>query len=1259
MRSESGKRVCLLVLSLIFCFSAISQEAKTYRYHRDDDQTRYSFAPDGSIIIEYRLPQVNTNNISGPFGKYYRLTVPGHVPVSAPGKPELPVFSQLIMIPEGSVTRVRISDVKSVKIRPANGSGGILYPAQESESKSTQRQRPQFRIDRETYSRKGVIPSDTVIIEKLGTLRKNTLSNLYIKPARYNPHSNSVELITSMKIEISFSGSKSSGYEGISSASFTESMSKGVLNYNKELVPDYTDKPAGMIILTDTAFRKQIQPFIKWKTQEGFRITVLYRGEQLAGNTFDQLKETISNIYKSTLPGEPYPDYLLIIGDVSRIPSYGTTGNITDLYYAEFDGNGDYIPEMYYGRIPASDTSEVTSTLKKIMQYEKFDFDDTSTFYSRALATTGYDPDHAIYMDGQIKYCVTNYLTEGNNINENHFYHYTGTDRDAWLLQQKDSIIRLINEGTSFINYSGHGDASGWLHVNLKTADTASLSNRSMYPFIISNACRTGEFQTRNSFGPRMVLEKKRGAVGFIGCSNDSYWNEDYYWSVGLGEISDNPSYINKGLGAIDRLFHTHNEIPSDWYYTLGQINYSGNLSVSSSTSSWKKYYWETYNVIGDPSMIPIIGTPAKQNVTLPDTLPNGLTSLSLTVEPFSYVAISHSDILWDASFAGLSGAVTLEIPGVSNDSCLIVITRQKRKPIIKKIYFSKITHEFLNLDQSSVNDISGNNNSKADFKESIYLSVGISNKGLSDATGAYTRIVSGSPYITILNDSAYIGTISSGSQVTVNDKLQLKINDNIPDMGVASVKLLVKSNDSEKNYTIDFVVHAPKLNISSFVIDDVSYGNGNHIPDPGETFNLVFRINNDGSSDASGNLLTSSSSGNLTIADSPVNIPMIKQGSTTEIPVRVTLSPDATSGSYVEVGSELIAFPYEINKEFTFRVGRIRESFEANSFRIFPWINNSSVPWVITESNAFEGHLSARSGNTPDLGSSNLVIKAVYPSDDTLKFYYKVSCEATYDYLSFSLNGNEILKKSGETGWMKISIPVSKGLNTMAWRYIKDRTRNSGADCAWIDMIDFATMGSISYIQRDLEVARILPFQINQLGRSNVKIKVLNTGCDTIKGFNLAYKIDENIPVMQAFKEVLYPGGDSLEVIFQNKADFSKYGIYKFSTYGFGNNDDYKMNDTLNLIIENTEIKESLVVFPNPFSDSFTIYINTPVSDKVDITLVSLNGTALYQTRKEIIAGSNPVNVTVEGLAASTYYLYIRGTRINKTMPLIKVTDK
>ncbi len=161
-----------------------------------------------SVIINYSISELNIESVTNSAGSFYRLSIPGHIPSLVPGQPETPVFCRLISIPEGSGLRVKITDIRSTKIKPSGKKiEGLLFPAQESETKEEQQKQQVFKIDKAVYASKGLIASDTVRIEPLGTVRNKKISNLYIMPVRYNPYSNSIEVITSMRIEITFSNS--------------------------------------------------------------------------------------------------------------------------------------------------------------------------------------------------------------------------------------------------------------------------------------------------------------------------------------------------------------------------------------------------------------------------------------------------------------------------------------------------------------------------------------------------------------------------------------------------------------------------------------------------------------------------------------------------------------------------------------------------------------------------------------------------------------------------------------------------------------------------------------------------------------------------------------------------------------------------------------------------------------------------------------------------------------------------------------------
>ncbi len=1056
-----------------------------------------------------------------------------------------------------------------------------------------------------------------------------------------------------MDIDIIFKGDDGllSGVTAEESLLFSETLSKGVLNYAPgDLITGYSDEPVRMIIVTDTIFRKQLEPFLKWKTIKGFRTDVLYKGRDFAATSYLSLKDTLQKLYNHYSLTSVAPEYLLIIGDVSKIPYYGT-GYVSDTYYGEFDGNGDYIPDMFIGRLPVKDTGQLRGVLRKIIEYEMFEFEDTNDFYKRALATTGKDETYANHMNGQVKYAVTNYLNVSNGITGHHFYYPES-------FTKKDSIISLINNGLSFINYSGHGVSAGWQHVEIKTPDIAGLTNRSMYPFIISNACRTAQYDDSLSFGNKMVVSGGKGAIGFIGCSNDSYWDEDYYWAVGSGTPSSDPGFLTTGAGAYDRLFHTHGESPSDWYYTLGQVNFAGNLAVTSSTSSRKKYYWETYSLLGDPSLIPIIGQPLPFTVSVPDTIPNGIRTLSLITDPFAYVAISHRDTLLDASFASPSGSVSLDLPVITNDSCLVVITGQNRIPLFKRIHISAVEKEYINYTFTGINDAQGNNNGKADFGETFFLDLKIDNYGGSDAAGLSAVISSDSEWITILSDSVFIGTLSAGSRITLDNDFEISLDEDIPDRGIFSVNLYVKGPQTHKHFILTIEVHSAILEILSCTIDDTADGNGNFIAEPGEMFNLIFKIINRGSSSTAGDLDISGYSANLTIPDPSVKSGILESGNTSEIKVTVILSGTAETGDFFNISSVLNCPPDNVSRNFTFRAGRIRESFESGTFIVFPWINSGNKPWIISDDHAFDGNISARSGLISHNEQSNLAIRSIYEEADSVRFWYKVSSEQSYDYFSFLLNGQEIIRKSGETGWIRAAVPVPSGIHRMEWIYKKDNSVSHGSDGVWVDLIDFSDTAPVRYISKDLEVSGIIsPVVKDSYGREQVTVKVRNTGSTIINGFYLAYRTNENsLTEREFFNVVLKPLNDSVTVTFARRADLSRFGTYDFRVYSLDNNDEYTANDTINILFDNKVLKESVSVYPNPFTGSVTVEIASPTSGEVTITVVNNSGQKIYESDHVIVEGETLVTIDDLKAAPSVVYMNIKGAGLNSTIPLIKI---
>ncbi len=451
-------------------------------------------------------------------------------------------------------------------------------------------------------------------------------------------------------------------------------------------------------------------------------------------------------------------------------------------------------------------------------------------------------------------------------------------------------------------------------------------------------------------------------------------------------------------------------------------------------------------------------------------------------------------------------------------------------------------------------------------------------------------------------------------------------------------------------------------------MIDDSETGNGNFIADPGENIKFVFSVSNLGSSNTSGQFSISSPDTEISIIEPSKNSGILKSGDITTIALEAKVSALATEGSTVNIAAELNCDPYFSEKSFSLRIGRFQETFESASFRVFPWINVSEKPWILTQSSPYEGILSARSGKITDNQNTTLAIKAVYSAEDSIRFHYKVSSETGYDNFLVKVNGVEVLKKSGDISWTKTAVRVAAGMNIIEWIYKKDGSVSGGADCADIDLIDFARVSSVTYITRDIVAAKLAsPVQSPTMGIENVAVSLLNVGPDTIKGFNIAYSLNSEEPVVQHFNDNIIYNGDTVTVSFTAKADLSRYGDYELVVYSFDNNDDNLQNDTLRASLKNrvrrtgenerNDGKDAVLVSPNPFFDELNVLIVSETEEDIHVSLVSTAGKMVLD-RKEyhIIQGDNPITISGFMLAPAVYHLIIDYPGYSSAIKVIKL---
>jgi len=1198
---------------------------------------------DEGLILSYNSQNTSFEKISPGQGNFIRLRLDNHSFSAEPGKPQLPVLTRLIDYEKAKNAVIIITDVFTVRRSLEEfGEYNLIYPSQPGQTKNMQKQDDPLVIDKSVYSAKHAYLTDTVSIKKIGIMRGHSIASIEINPVIYNPSGKYVDIIRSMNIQVRYSpgGRVQAPSKGTEDYYFNDLLAKGLINYDADdIIPGFSLEPAGMIIISDKALKKHLQPLVKWKTRKGLRVTELYIGENGLERDFTAIKDSLNYIYNNSSPENPAPTFLLIAGDLNYVPASQGTNYLTDMYYAEFDGNGDFIPDMFTGRLPAKDTIQLEAMVKKIIQYESFDFADTVDHYRRAMAFTGFDEGYVSYMNGHVNYAA-GYFNQNPYPTDSYIFNHEMNDSIRNV--RYDSVRVLMNEGLGFINYTGHGSATSWLGTGVNSNFISGMTNESRYPLVISNACLTAKFDDNNCIGSAMVRALDKGALAFIGCTNDSYWAEDYYWSVGAGAFADDPSYEETGLGFYDRLFHLNGEKPSDWYTTAGQILYGGNLGVSASTSPRKQYYWENYVLLGDPSISPYIGVPEIMDDPLPDKIPPALKKLNISTAPFAYLGLSHADTLLDATYSTPTGTAYLDIPSSGKDSCVIVVSRQNARPLIKTVYFEESDTAWLSINDAVISDPAGNDNGKADYNENISLRIDLQNAGMQAAEDVYLKISSPSAYLSILSDSLYAGSIGAYTETTA-EGFDILIADSLPDLNTASIKIELHYNGNIVNRTIDFSLHAPEPLIMNCLVDDTISGNGNGLAEAGERIRLIFRVRNTGSSACSGDLSINNVSSYINFEETTLAGGILSPGEIVSIPVFAEIEAWTPESTRINFDVELTCMPYVTSKTLSIISGKTTEDFELLNFTTFPWINESAKPWIISEETSVSNMYSARSGHIGHNEKSELAMLLNLVEDDTLRFWYRVSSEKNWDSLSFAVNNKVMLSASGEIDWREAVIPLDRGVYELQWIYEKDGTVNNGSDCAWIDLVNFP---SKSFIRSAVHLNKISsPEEGKNYGDEVISVELTNLGRDTINELSMSYIVNDSEAVNEIFSSEFRPG-DTINLSFTETIDMTEIDVYLIKIFVISPANHF-INDTLSLTLINTDIEEgsadsgSFTIAPNPVRDNIRI-ISHRNSEANEIELYNSSGLLIYNKRVDFMYSNEQLYLDHGKISRGTYVLVI-----------------
>lgn len=247
-------------------------------------------------------------------------------------------------------------------------------------------------------------------------------------------------------------------------------------------------------------FEEQLQPFIEWKKLKGYNVVEAYTDN--IGSTKSEIKSYLEDLHNN--PDPTAPSFVLFVGDVGQIPAWSCDedSHVSDLYYCDY--TNDSLPDVYYGRFSAQDTSELQPQIDKTFEYEKYEMTDPS-YLGETLLVAGHDDTYQDpYGNGAMWYADNYYYNEVNGINSSLFLQ--PADNEA----VHDYIIKNMNNGLAYANYTAHCSSEGWADPVFSLSDLDNLTNEGKYALWVGNCCLSVKSMTMKHLARLLCVQKRK-----------------------------------------------------------------------------------------------------------------------------------------------------------------------------------------------------------------------------------------------------------------------------------------------------------------------------------------------------------------------------------------------------------------------------------------------------------------------------------------------------------------------------------------------------------------------------------------------------------------------------------------------------------------------------------------------------------------------------------------------------------------------------
>ncbi|MCX7953928.1 MAG: C25 family cysteine peptidase [Bacteroidales bacterium] len=611
----------------------------------------------------YKLTDVNIN------GKTYKkLDAPESAKMLKEGAPELPFYTNSLIIPDVDEMELIVKDYKYFEV-----SDILIIPSKGNLLRTIDPKTVPYRFGIE-YTQDDFFPYTLGYLKEPYILRDFRGQTLVIYPFQYNPVKKILRIYTEIVYEIRSTNKegtnvlvRKSPLTGIDEE-FRKIYERHFINFN--VLTKYTplsDLPGKMLIICYDNFIPYIDAFVKWKKTKGIPVDVV--GVSTIGNNVNNIKNFITNYYNNN-----GLTYLLIVGDFSQVTSptaiIGGVNGAKDNEYGYILGNDRY-QEILIGRFSAESPADVQTQVDRIIQYEKNPTTGTWLQKNVGIASAEGPGDDNEYDYQHIRNIQTKLMNFTYTTKVELFDGSQG-GLDAAGNPTANMVTNEVNPGTGCIFYCGHGGETQWVTTGFSNSNVAALTNAYKLPFIYSVSCVIGHFNEGTCFCEAWMRAKQpsgpTGAIGIMGSTINQSWSppmeaQDEMVDVLIGTYANNIKRTFAGVG-VNGLFKM-NDTYADYDMT------------------------DTWTVFTDPSVVLRTKNPINLNVSHVTEITAGTSTIDIYCNVNgAYVAVTKNYQILGTGYVnnGIATITLNPIPQNVGDTLVVCVTAFNYIPHIGNI---------------------------------------------------------------------------------------------------------------------------------------------------------------------------------------------------------------------------------------------------------------------------------------------------------------------------------------------------------------------------------------------------------------------------------------------------------------------------------------------------------------------------------------------------------------------------------------------